>query len=743
MKKIISSALLLFILLCGIGSVNAYYGKTNFASGKLTSTIPSGATTGYSFTMLPSTNSGEFPASNFLVTIYPVSCLDAASCSKREIILISSRSGNTFTIGARNQDGTTHNTDWNVNSHVDHSITAGAFTELQANIDASAQWTDPRLSGLDTQNTSTLNNAVASSVTTTSFSTQSMGTAFFSSRYVSLNAVHAAAAAVSGGVMILDSATSLSSDLTTTVPLIPQGGTIDLNGHNITAGPFQDPGPVQVFTGSGAVTFGAGSVSFVNAKWFPSGVTQIQQAINAASWFIHRAYAPSGNYTSNPLYMYYDSVLNPGFNPNPYEGTMEFFGDIAEGEAQYDAGYPLGTVITFNNTTGQSFIKDKDATFNGYESTDNKYHDFAIIVNNNDYAMALKWFHSHSSIYDLFIKQLNPLGSGLLIQEAYMFTANRIMIQGPSATNKMQTGFRLYNQAAGGGMITIDMITTRNTVTGYDIGGHTYNDGIANAITNFSLKRAQTADFSNVGAFVGWKVQSANLDLYTEQTTTYLGINSVIVAEGAQKVDVGGDTCWLSAPVSNAQACLGCSSSGTGTHAPGSGVSNCRIEVTDNTTGIYAKDSTTIGYHIENNLFWPHTSPATNATGITLDGIQGTVLLKNDYASLTTNLTNTNSGAPALRLDKEIQGRRLYIATTGTASINMDGYNFGTLASASTLTISDITPRTDGKSVMLRCVNSNVHIVNSSPFYLQSAFDCTANKSIILWSDGANWYESR
>ena len=137
------------------------------------------------------------------------------------------------------------------------------------------------------------NLVVNNSATLNTTTTARLGTAFYTSRYASLNAAHAAAAAVSGGVIIGDSVNSqLTSTLTTTVPIYMQGGSIQKSGGSLlnVNGPFS-AGLSKVFVGfsAGNVTFAAGSVAEIYPQWWEAnavpGATNMtvaaQSAINA------------------------------------------------------------------------------------------------------------------------------------------------------------------------------------------------------------------------------------------------------------------------------------------------------------------------------------------------------------------------------------------------------------------------------------------------------------------------------
>lgn len=96
-----------------------------------------------------------------------------------------------------------------------------------------------------------------------------LGTAFFSSRYASLNAVHAAAASVTDSVIILDWTSSLSSNLTTTVPIMWSGGIISCGTSTILINGSLTVGDSQVFhsnCGVGDVTFGPGIMKYVSLE---------------------------------------------------------------------------------------------------------------------------------------------------------------------------------------------------------------------------------------------------------------------------------------------------------------------------------------------------------------------------------------------------------------------------------------------------------------------------------------------
>ena len=133
MKKFRVTIISLLILLAMTSVCSAFYGVSNYSYGTLASSIPNAATTGATFTIKLGTYAGAFPSSNFLATITNAGCsiLTPSSCSYREIVLISARSGNIFTIATRNMEGTTHSGNWNIGAQITNAITAGTLTELQ------------------------------------------------------------------------------------------------------------------------------------------------------------------------------------------------------------------------------------------------------------------------------------------------------------------------------------------------------------------------------------------------------------------------------------------------------------------------------------------------------------------------------------------------------------------------------------------------------------------------------------
>jgi hypothetical protein len=108
-----------------------FLGKTNFGYSTTESLIETNDAEDDTFTIESGTGS-RFPSgTEFLIVVYSSSCSKPATCASREIIRIKSRSGTTLTIKARDQEGTSHSTDWGIGSKIDHMATAGTFTEME------------------------------------------------------------------------------------------------------------------------------------------------------------------------------------------------------------------------------------------------------------------------------------------------------------------------------------------------------------------------------------------------------------------------------------------------------------------------------------------------------------------------------------------------------------------------------------------------------------------------------------
>ena len=124
---------LLFTILLFASNAHAYVYKAYFSHGTTSSYINASSDVGVTFTVDTGTNSATFPTTNFPVILYGAGCNSPEYCPDTEIITISSRSGNAFTIGARAQGGTTVHA-WTISSNIkevlDISGTGGAWGSI-------------------------------------------------------------------------------------------------------------------------------------------------------------------------------------------------------------------------------------------------------------------------------------------------------------------------------------------------------------------------------------------------------------------------------------------------------------------------------------------------------------------------------------------------------------------------------------------------------------------------------------
>jgi len=133
-------SLILFLLLSLFCVTNSFaaidWTYSNFAYTNMGSNVISDAETeDDTFTVAGGTGA-RFPASGmFFVTVYDYDCDNARTCATKEVIKIKSRSTDTFTIKARNQEGTTHTGDWAENDKIELAITGGAVNSIITEID--------------------------------------------------------------------------------------------------------------------------------------------------------------------------------------------------------------------------------------------------------------------------------------------------------------------------------------------------------------------------------------------------------------------------------------------------------------------------------------------------------------------------------------------------------------------------------------------------------------------------------
>lgn len=227
-----------------------------------------------------------------------------------------------------------------------------------------------------------------------------VGTAFYTSSYASLNAAQTAAAAVTGGHVIVDkSGTTLTGNTTVTVPLTVQGGTINQSTYTLTInGPFSAP-LAPVFTGSGAVTFGSAAINWNYLEWYGGkgdGSTVNDTSFSTALTAYPRLKLLKGSYkitTGNiavPTYaviegsgMYETLILNDSSTGDTFKitGTASPYKEYVEIRNM--------TITSSSTTTGDAI----DATYTRYGTIENvafRNHNKGIYSHTNCYYNTIK-----------------------------------------------------------------------------------------------------------------------------------------------------------------------------------------------------------------------------------------------------------------------------------------------------------------------------------------------------------------
>lgn len=182
----------------------------------------------------------------------------------------------------------------------------------------------------------------------------------FTGNYASLSAA-VTAIGLTPKTLIVNTAAALTGDATIPATLglkVINGGSIDRAGHSLTInGPF-DAGMLQVFTGSGTVIFGLGSVAAVNPLWWQTNTTPGTTDMTAAFQAAVNAYSvvriPAGTYLLAGQIVMPQGVKVVGESNHS---------TILAGTGLID--FKAGTVIYVTSTTVSPFKYDGGDSFTG------------------------------------------------------------------------------------------------------------------------------------------------------------------------------------------------------------------------------------------------------------------------------------------------------------------------------------------------------------------------------------------
>ena len=214
-----------------------------------------------------------------------------------------------------------------------------------------------------------------------------------------------------------------------------------------------ETGIISGGTNANLVTYTAGFVGavqqtvqskleqYVSVKDFGAvgdGVTDdtvaIQAAIDAAS-FEHKpeVFFPAGRYNVTTIYMTYDAVLSPNFNPSaPGRMTLRGEGSMGNVAGASVANTATGSVIVGTSATQSPVVMSLvDAL--PYSERVCRIYGMTVIANNNQYCIENASAPNGSALVDVACRQLNVSGNGIKWGANWNTHCERVYVRGPGA----------------------------------------------------------------------------------------------------------------------------------------------------------------------------------------------------------------------------------------------------------------------------------------------------------------------
>lgn len=268
--------------------------------------------------------------------------------------------------------------------------------------------------------------------------TKRLNTAVFTSGYASLNAAHAAAAAVTGGVLIGDADKALTSSLTMTVPYTWQGGLISCGSYTMSISNMT-AGNSQVFDS----TCGAGYVTGLTEarpEWWGTGDGDDTDAFESAQAAVNTGstvYIHDGDYILNEWNprSSITYIGSGGKSSRLTSSTSDIIKLTASREYVTLAGLGFSTTSSFAaiNTDGNSagHFAIRDCNFEGPSKYGLQGYFILSLIENNSFGYYPSNQKMETGIY------FDTAANQNLIQfnKFYRMTAPAIMIRGHGYNN--------------------------------------------------------------------------------------------------------------------------------------------------------------------------------------------------------------------------------------------------------------------------------------------------------------------
>ncbi len=517
----------------------------------------------------------------------------------------------------------------------------------------------------------------------------------------------------------------------------------------------------------------------------------IQTAINVASWNGRRPKIPAGDYLYSRIYLNYDSVNNPDFNPTASEaGPLIIEGDGAMHTNHVTSGVTAGTYLQSSETTGNTVLLDIPSGGTGSNQARIHIKNMSFMAPTSGYVLQLNEFQDGCLLEDVFV--YNSSTGGAITADNYWYSQfRRVITLGQhigfyrKPDDCTGIGWRLGTQ--GGSHTKFEHCSAR----GFDVPWSVGDSGAATKELTFEHCESICCNY-------GWQVnaecEGTVIRKCNSELITYRAIQTIGAVEGF-RVDGGKYIGVLSEWIANQSYALNetvhndsgkiyiCTDAGTsagsgGPTGTGTGITdnNCewdyvmasaesdfatieldtdsilpvieyaKIRVPEGGSGIKLVEDSTMQPLIRYNVFGVNFSGVTNgacinANGSTLGGY-GRAIYNQNLGSLIDMFDTENAfleySDPVTLV---VQNRVGAVAIAATIAIA--GNKFVKVSGTGTV-ITALSPTNKGQEVTISIGNSGQTMTHSATLNLAGDVDwvtAATNESRRFWCDGTNWIQ--